>query len=262
MKKIFSLFFISVFIIIFSSCTADVDDTSQFKLVKKIIEVNKDETSLTINFAYDGDKIVSIDSELSNTTFTYSGNLITKIIQLDKTSQDQKTFDYFYTNDNLTKVISSDNYTLNYTYQSGGKIAYEKTSTDSNINIVLVCNGTLSIQYNNVVQKNKTLNTSGVNILEKEELSFAYDNKSNPLRNIVGFNKLLDHSELISANNYYTNIVISSTKYLDTEAEVSSAVVISKNYNYDKEGYPKEVISTKPVFGKEDKNHLKTLYFY
>ncbi len=262
MKKVVNLFFISVLIITLTSCTADADDTIQVKLVKKIIEVNQDDTSLTLNFTYNGNKIISIDSELSSKTFTYTGNLITKIIELNKTTQVQKTFDYIYTNDLLTKVISSDNYTLNYTYKSDGTIACEKTTTDTNNNVVLLWHGTLSVLYDNVIENNKTLDTSGANILEKEELSFTYDNKSNPLRNIAGFNKLLDYSGIISANNYTTNIVISSTKYLDTEAEVSSLVLKTKKYNYDKEGYPKEVISTKPVFGKEDENHLKTLYFY
>jgi hypothetical protein len=262
MRKIFNLFFIPFFVITLISCTADTDDIIQVKLVKKIIEVNQDGTSSIINFTYEDKKINSIESEEIIKTFYYTGSLITKIIELNKTTQFQKISDYIYTNDFLTKVISSDHYTLNYNYKSDGTITYEKTRTDTNNNIVLVWQGTMSVLSNNVIENNKTLETSGNNILEKEELSFTYDIKSNPLRNIAGFNKLLDYSGIISKNNITSFFKVNSTAFLDSDEHISSLVEITKRYNYDKEGYPKEVISTKPVFGKEDENHLKTLYFY
>ena len=262
MKKVFNLFFISVFVIILTSCTADADDIVQVKLVQKIIEVNEDETSSTINFTYAGEKISSIESEEIIKTFFYTENLITKIVEVNKTTQAQTTFDYTYTNNLLTKVVSSDNYTLNYIHQANGSILYTKTTTDSNNNIVLIWNGTMSLHSNNITENNKTSENSNANILTKKGFNFNYDTKFNPLKNIIGFNKLLDYSNIISKNNVTAIVEINYTKFLDSEAEVSSANVIIKKYNYDKEGYPKEVISTKPVFGKEDENHLKTLYFY
>lgn len=262
MKKAFNLFFITVFVTILTSCTADVDYTVQVKLVQKIIEVNQDKTSSTINFTYDGEKISSIESEEVSKTFIYTDNLITKIIEVNKITQAQTTFDYNYTNDLLTKVISSDNHTLNYTHQADGTITFEKTTTDTNNNTTVLWRGTLSLNTNNVIENNKTLETSVANIERKEEFNFGYDTRSNPLRNIVGFNKLLDHSNMISKNNVISILEINSTKYLDTEEEVSSLVQITKQYTYDKQGYPKEVFSTKPVFGNENPNHLKSLYFY
>ncbi len=262
MKKVFYLFFITVFVITLTSCTADADDTIQVKLVKKIIEVNEDETSSTFSFTYDGKKIISIESEETTKTFTYTDDLITKIIELNKTTQAQTTFDYFYTNDLLTKVISSNNYTLNYTHQSDGTITYEKTTTDVNSTIVLLFHGTLSLSADNIIKDAKTLDTTNANIVSKEEFNYVYDTKLNPLRNIVGFNKLLDHSEIISKNNVASFFEINSTKFLDTDTETSSLVPFTKKHNYDKEGYPKEVISTKPVFGNKNQNHLKSMYFY
>lgn len=262
MKKVFYLFFITVFVITLTSCTDDADDTIQVKLVRKIIEVNEDKTSSTLNFTYDDNKISSIESEEFIKTFIYTGNLITKIIEVNKKTQTQTTFDYNYTNDLLTKVISSDNHTLNYTHEADGTITFEKTTTDTNNNIVVLWRGALSLNTNNVIENNKTLEPSGTNVLEKEEFNFGYDTRSNPLRNIVGFNKLLDHSNMISKNNVTSILEINSTKYLDSEEEVSSAFVIKKQYTYDKQGYPKEALSTKPVFGNENPNHLKSLYFY
>ena len=38
MKKVLYLFFITVFVTTLTSCTADIDDTIQVKLVQKIVE--------------------------------------------------------------------------------------------------------------------------------------------------------------------------------------------------------------------------------
>lgn len=262
MKKVLSLFYIAVFVTTLTSCSNDIDDTVQVKLVQKIIEVNEDKTSSTLNFTYNGNKISSIESEEFIKTFIYTGNLITKIIEVNKKTQTQTTFDYNYTNDLLTKVISSDNHTLNYTHEADGTITFEKTTTDTNNNTIVLWRGTLSLNTNNVTENNKTLEPSGTNVLQKEEFNFGYDTRSNPLRNIVGFNKLLDHSNMISKNNVTSILEINSTKYLDSEEEVSSAFVIKKQYTYDKQGYPKEALTTKPVFGNDNPNHLKSLYFY
>ena len=51
---------------------------------KKIIELNQDGTSSTFNFTYNGEKIISIESEETSKKFTYFGNLITQIIELNK----------------------------------------------------------------------------------------------------------------------------------------------------------------------------------
>jgi hypothetical protein len=263
MKKVFILFFISVFILTLTSCTSDNDDTVQVKLVQKIIEVNEDKTSSTLNFTYDVNKISSIESDEFLKTFIYTGNLITKIIEVNKITQAQSSFDYNYTNDLLTKIISSDNHTLNYIHQADGTVTFEKTTTDTNNNIVVLWRGILSLNTNNnVIENNKTLEPSAANVLEKEDFNFGYDTRSNPLSNIIGFNKLLDHSNMISKNNVTSILEINSTRYLDSEEEVSSAFVITKQYIYDKAGYPKEALSTKPVFGNDNPNHLKSLYFY
>ncbi len=262
MKKVFNLFLIAVFISTLTSCTSDNDDTIQVKLVRQIIEVNQDETSSTFNFTYDGQKISTIESDESLKTFTYTDNLITKIVEVNKITQAQTTSDYSYTNTILTKIVSSENYTLNYNHQANGSILSSKTTTDANNNIVLLWNGTLSLQSNNITENNKTLENSNTNILTKEEYNFNYDSKFNPLKNIIGFNKLLDHSNIISKNNVTSIVEINYTKFLDTEQEVSSAKIITNKYSYDKQGYPKEVVSTKPFFGNENPNHLKTLYLY
>lgn len=262
MKKIICLFIITIFICSLTSCSEDQDDNFKVKLLTKVIEVNEDESTSTIDFIYDGFKIVTIESEVSTKTFTYSGNLITKIVELDKKTQLSKTSDYIYDGDKLTSIVSSDNYSLNYTYNSNGTVSFEKTTTDVTNAIVLLEHGTLYFQNQNLIKFEKTLDNTAENILIKETLEFAYDKKINPLKNIIGFTKLLDHNILLSTNNNTSKLSLNSTTNEETGQYISSLITISKEYNYDQEGYSKELISEEPLFETKNQKHVKSIYFY
>ena len=262
MRKAIQLLFITLFIAAFTSCSSDNNETSQEKLVNRVVEVNNDGTSSTFNFIYNGNKIVSINSDVNSKTFTYTGDLITKIIEFNNETLVQTTFDYSYNDNNLIKVICSDNYELNYMYNTDGTVSYEKTTLDSNNNIILLFHGTLSFQGENIFEDKKTHDNTAVNILSKEEVSFVYDNKKNPLSNITGYNKLLDQLKNISSNNTTSSIEIASTTFLDTEQIISSAIQLPRVFLYDNDGYPTEIISDRPVFENQNGNHLKSLFFY
>lgn len=262
MKKIICLFIITIFISSLTSCSGDQDDSFKVKLLKKVIEVNEDESTSTIDFTYDGNKIETIESEVFTKTFTYTGNLITEIVELEKTTQLSKTSDYIYDGDKLTSIVSSDNYSLNYTYHSNGTISYQKTTTDDDDSIILLEQGTLNFHNQNISENKKTDSTTGTTIIATETLSLEYDNKVNPLKNITGFSKLLDHFNHISSNNITKNTRINSTKFLETDEETSSLVYSSLKYNYDQDGYPKELISDKPLFETKNQKHVKSIYFY
>lgn len=262
MRKAIYLVFVTLFIVTITSCTSDNVDVVQLKLLKKVIEINVDGTSSTYNFTYNGTKIVSINSELNTKTFTYTNNLITKIIELDNATQLQTTYTYSYIDDKLTQIICSDNYELNYTYNADGTISYKKTTTDINNNIVLIYHGALSFQNENIHNDKKTFDNTAVNILSKEEVSFVYDAKKNPFNNITGYNKLLNRFNTNSINNATSSIEIASTSYLDTNQITSSAIQLPRVFQYDNGDYPIEIVSDKAVFENQNKRHLKSLYFY
>lgn len=262
MRKVICLFFISLFITTLTSCTADADDTIQDKLVKKIIEVNQDESSSTYIFTYNGKKIISIESQETSKTFFYTGDLITKIVALNKTTQTQSTSDYIYTNNHLTKVINSDNYTFTYTHQPNGSITYQKTTTDSNNAVTILFDGSLSLTASNIIKDMRTLATRDANKIYTEEVSFGYEAKKNPFHSITGFSKLLDHSKMISINNVKTILENNTITIVDTNQITSSANYYSNSFVYDNDGYIKELISEKAVLGNQNKNHFKSLFFY
>ena len=260
MKKAIRFLLISFLALAITSCSNE--DNHQEKLLKRVIEVNQDGSSSTTNLTYNGDKIVSIISETKSETFTYTGNLITRISSLDIPNQEVTVFDYIYANNKLTKVICSENYELNFVHNSNGTVSYEKTMLDTNNNEVLVYHGTLSFQGQNALEDERVLDNTATNVLSKEEVRFVYDAKRNPLHNIVGYSKLLDRFSTISANNAVSSTEIVSTTYLDTAQGTSSALQFPRSYQYDHSGYPTEITSDQPVFGTQNSNHLKSLYFY
>ncbi len=260
MKKAIQILFVSVLMLAITSCSNE--DNNQEKLLKRVIEVNQDGTSSTTDFTYNGNQIVTIVSATKSETFSYTGNLITRITSMDIPNQAQTTFDYIYTGTKLTKVICSENYELNFVHNANGTVSYEKTMFDTNNNEILVYHGLLYFQGQNALEDKRVLDNTSANILSKEEVSFVYDSKRNPLHNITGYSKLLDRFTTISANNAVSSIEIASTKFLDTDQATSSAIQHPRNYQYDNDGYPTEIVSNQPVFGNQNPNHLKSLYFY
>ncbi|WP_284651425.1 hypothetical protein [Flavobacterium terrisoli] len=261
MKKAIQYLLISFLVLAVTSCTSD-DEINEEQLLRTLIEVNVDGTSETTHLTYDGTKILSIVSPTKNETFEYTGELITRINSMDIPNQELTIFDYIYTNGELTKVICSENYVLNFVHNADGTVSYEKITLDTNNNEVLVYHGTLYFQGQNALEDKRVLDNTVSNEVHKQEVSFVYDVKTNPLNSITGYSKLLDHFTTISANNVASNIEIYSVNYLDTEQATSSAIQYARNYQYDNNGYPTEILSPYPVFGPRNDNHLKSLYFY
>jgi hypothetical protein len=260
MKKAIQILFVSVLMLSITSCTNEEDNQEQ--LLRTLIEINVDGTSETTHLIYNGNKILSIVSPTKSETFDYTGELITRITSMDIPNQELTIFDYIYTNDKLTTVISSGNYELNFMHNADGTVSYEKTTLDSNNNLVLEYHGTLSFQGQNALEDKRVLDNTVSNEVHKQEVGFMYDVKTNPLNSITGYSKLLDHFTTISANNAVSSIEITSTNFLDTDQGSSFAIQYPRNYQYDNSGYPIEIVSEKPVFGDQNPNHLKSLYFY
>jgi hypothetical protein len=251
-----------VFLITLSSCTNENVDQVPVQLLKKIVEVSVDGSSNTILLSYDGNKIVNID-ELDNfSEFYYTGDLITKIIELDKTNQHVNTLQYSYSDGQLTKISSSDNYVINYVHNTDGTVSYEKLTKDSNNNDVKIYHGTLYIQSGNLVKDHRFLDDAGKDVLVENIKSFEYDHKNNALYHVLGYNKLLDYSKTISINNSISSSEISSVKHIDDNQVISAINIYKSKYQYDSMGYPTEIVSENTIFGGNDSQHLKSLLFY
>jgi hypothetical protein len=176
-------------------------------------------------------------------------------------NQQTSTLDYFYNNGNLIKIVSSENYELDFIHNSNATVNYEKVSNVNNVQ-VLEYHGTLYFQGDNAIEDKRVLDNTVSNELHKQEVRYNFDSKINPLIHITGYSKLLDRFATISANNAFSSIEIYSVNYLDTSQDISSATLQPRSYQYDNNNYPTENVSEYPVFGPRYSNHLKSLYFY
>lgn len=251
-----------VVVLLMTLCSCTSDPMEQVQFLKKIVEVSVDGTSNTTFLAYDGNKLVSIDKVNKLSKFFYTGDLITKVVELDKTNQHLNTLEYSYLEGQLTKITSSDNYVISYSHNSDGSVSYEKITKDSNNLEVKNYHGILYFQNENLVKDERTLDDAGQGILSKKTVSFQYDYKKNALNNILGFNKLLDYSKTISSNNEILGTTVSSIEYLDDNQVVSAIKRIDSKFQYNSIDYPTEIVSQNIVLGGSDSNHLKSQLFY
>ena len=262
MKKVFQFFAIfSIAMLSLTSCSSD-DSVSQPQLVTQIVDVAANGDTKTTLFNYNGSNIISAESVDQHVEFTYTNDLITKIIDVNLTTLHQNTLDYTYANDELVKITSSDNYIMNFVHNSDSTISYEKKTVDSNGDEVLVYHGKLFFENNNLTKDERTMDDTPVTILTKNTVTYEYDAKNNPFHNITGFTKLLNYFDNISTNNAVNGTKQSSVSYLDTDQHTSSLVPYNNVYQYDSSNYPTEIISEKPVFGSGITNYVKSMLYY
>ncbi len=262
MKNVIKLLcFVAVAGLTFTSCSND-STTYQAKLLKRLVEVSNDGSSGETLFTYDGNKIVSIDSDAKSSDFTYTNNLITTVVEIDNATLEENTLNYTYQNNQLVKVVSSLNYEMHFVHNANGTVAYEKTTKDNEGNEILLFHGILYYQNGNLVKDERTLDDAGMNVISTRVQTYQYDSRNNPLVNVLGFNKLLDQFTVASVNNVIATYKESTIRYTDTDQVISSANLYNHVCKYDAENYPSEIVSEKPFFGIENSNHSKSQFFY
>jgi hypothetical protein len=240
MKK-FALAF-SVLLLILSSCSKSDTTTQDPILVKKMIETDsKTGDSYILTFTYNGNKIESTSSTGSTPSkdvYTYSGDLITKIDTYDTKNTIGVTQDYTYLNGKLSTYIYSSpsitfKYKVVYINNNDGTISFAKSTIYTAPNSeVRTSEGKYTFLNNNFIKSEITGNTG-------ETINYEYDNKNNPMKNILGFNLLLSNDNQETSVNNWTK----STSIYGTVTPV---------YTYNSNNYP-----TKKIDGT-----TTTEYFY
>lgn len=259
MKKTKNIFWLlSVFVLTLYSCSNDNDYS--MKLLKKIVETSESGIAETTLFAYNGNKLVSIDGVKKRSDFTYTDGLITKMTLLNKTNQLLETINYSYLEGKLVEVISLGNYRIKYIHNSDKTVSYEKFSITSGNPEIKESHGTLYFENNNLIKIERILDNTAVGITSNYSISFDHDAKNNPLYSITGYNKLLDQNQAISSNN--SLIIIEITSIFNGDQAISSATLYRCIFKYDAEGYPIEQVSENNVDTNGNRGYLKTEYFY
>jgi|SRR6218665_85755 len=214
MKNFLQILLISSLFIGCSSNEDDVtpEDTTPILLVKENFLATNGTVEGSMNYTYNGDKIVKMETSdgEEKVEFTYNGDEISKsITYLD--NQIREINEFFYTNGKLTsqKVTNSSapvpyNFTINYDYindnyvkytrvtgystNNSGVITYSKTNYEA-----FISNGNL----NKIISQSTSSGTTTYN--------YTYDDKNHPYKNIRGYAKAMifdsTNSDLSSINN-------------------------------------------------------------
>jgi hypothetical protein len=259
MKKTKNIFWVlSIFVLTLYSCSSDNDDS--VKLLKKVVETSEEGTSETALFTYNGTEIVRIEGAQKRADFTYTDGLITKTVILNKTNQLSETIEYSYLVGKLVEVESLGNYRINYIHNTDKTVSYQKFTIGSGNQEVKEFHGILYFENENLIREERTLDNTAIGVTSNYSISFDYDSKNNPLYNILGYKKLLDHMETISSNNSLINTVIATTT--NGDQVLSLANFYKSSFQYDSENYPTEQVSETALFANGNRGYLKTEYFY
>ncbi|OXA95871.1 hypothetical protein B0A75_18565 [Flavobacterium oncorhynchi] len=259
-KKLLYLF--SASLLVFTSCSKDDSPTNQDAILSKgdnttnqTITLSENGTETNQNLilpkkiidlgyphilTYDKNKIVQFNGEERGLkiVYTYTGDLITKEEWLRH--DENVTIEYNYEDNRLKSSV--------ITNISGGKTSKTEIAYTHNADhTVDLYDIDFFMGKETLVYIGKYTFLNG-NIVKYEHRSgsvqtYEYDNKNNPNRNILGFDKLIDPE--LSVNNCIK----------ETSSEQNTS--ISYEYDYNTNGYPTE--KRRLFNGVVD---LKTQYFY
>lgn len=256
MKKInqlFSIFLFSVFS--FYSCSND--SIEKPKLVAKMVTTNANGTGTTTIFTYVGNEIKTTDNKNFHIDFQYEEGLIVRKIIFDKSNKSTETVDYTYNLGKLIRSESLDKFKIKYTHNENNTVTYQKFLLIRNRSEQKEYHGVLYLENDNFSKDERVYDNTVAGTITESEISYDYDAQNNPIYNIKGFKKLLDHYQVISANNSIISTEVNTT--MKDDKVISSAKSYFNTIKYDSDNYPKEQISDRNFDGF---GNLKTEYFY
>jgi hypothetical protein len=235
------------------------DKNAETKLLTKLTETFEDKSMNTTVFTYKDNEIVSTDNSNERVDYTYTDGLITKIMTKKKSDQSEISTSFTYDKDKLITVKSSASFVIDYTHTADGSVSYDYFVVNDKQEKTKQYHGVLSFKKGNLVKDNRVLDNTEVGFTTKFNMSYEYDTKKNPYLNIKGFDKLLNHNEIISVNNAMISVVENSTTNTKEDQTISSAKMHISSFKYDADNYPKEQISEN---AKKNSAYLKSEYFY
>jgi len=250
-----ALLFAMSLALVFTSCSTDSSSSSSTTGTKltKIIETYDDGTIENINFEYNGNKIVSVSSDLDlqdETFYTYTGDLITKEESFfddgaGYTSHDVVVFEYD-SSDRLIKSTMTDDAGYvevdDFTYNTNGTISFVTTSGGSTI-----ASGVIYLNGNQPYKKEVTENT-GYSWVEEN----FFDDKVNPMNSIIGLSKIE-----IACPTFYRGFSVTTNNLI--EVKIDNVTDWSYVYTYNSNNMPATDVYTEP---SNPDNNSTSQYIY
>lgn len=218
----------SALVLLFSSCGSDDggDATGGNVLIKKTIENGPEGQYITVA-TYNGTKLVKLTSNDGEVVeFTYTGDDITKMVyKVDGAIEQEERYTYNSEGKMATHI------SLDHDMQWGSKEVFTYNSD----NVVTVDNfsGDLESQENEDGTNTITFVNGEVSqiVTPFDTITFTYDNKHNPFKNITGFSKISYADQ--GASGILHNVLSESS---------SNGGGSTYTYTYNSSDYPTQVV--------------------
>jgi hypothetical protein len=224
MKKL--LYLVCASLLVLSSCSGDDDnslDSNTLILPKKFDYVSEGK-SHSNQYIYNGNKIVSIiGDDGGKSTYSYTGDLITKIVVTDINGTIILTIEYVYINGKLSsrtqlQTGESTKFKIKYTHNTDGTVSVVGFTINA-------ATGVEQDRYEGgkYIYKDGNLTAIEYEGRPSDSSTFEYDTKNNPFKNVLGFNLLLEYDFNNRVKAIYSNTVVTHT------------------YKYNVDGFPTEI---------------------
>ncbi|KAF2337720.1 hypothetical protein [Flavobacterium ginsenosidimutans] len=232
MKKILCLF--GALTLLLTSCSSEDSPSSDLVLLKKNVITTPEGDKITVNYKYDGNKIVSTtdDSGDVGLYYTYTGDLITKIEfkYADGTVDQINTFSYNAEGKLTTFVRVEPNMDWGhkevYTYNADGTVTAQSFSGDGTTQ-------TLEGTTNTIKFVNGEVSEIISEDASWENHKYTYDNKNNPTKNILGMDKIAFVDG--EGNGVKFNILTDTSE---------GDLWTNSTFTYNENGYPVKEVNT------------------
>ncbi len=236
MKKIFAMAAIALFMV---SCSDDDSTTTNEQTTKlvKVIDTDSDGV-ITRNLTYDGNKLIEVNSnDGEKQVITYTGNLITEWKTFDADNQLMYKDIYQYNSQNQLVTYYelfydeewSDAYKTTYTHNSNGTISFIEYYGEDVNDLT-----SITEKESEGIITDTTLTTTYTFDEEIIVLTYTFDGKNSPSKNITGMDKIGFAGTLGTKKFYSENVVSQSYSSNGDEPVVESTTV----YTYNDADFP------------------------
>ena len=268
MKKLILLISATTLFFACSKSSSDDAPVAPPTILISRLENTKNGVTKTDNITYNGNKIVKVSLDGNQEIrYTYNGNLIVSLEDFtNNVPRGGSTFTY--DGDKLIRVFRTE-------ISTGGPAP---TTYKNRIDFVHNTDGTINFKRYSISATNvETLSSEGKytyvngNLTKKEnnETSFSeviiytYDTKNNGLRNILGFDKLIEN-EQFCLNNVLTSRKTATAPPTGGNPPSTSTVENVYSYVYNLSNYPTSAVRTQTEAGPfgSSTNTRTTNFFY
>jgi hypothetical protein len=239
MKNAFLLCFLAFVAV---SCSSDDSNgvlQNDAVLIKKIVYSNPGVTDPNeVNYTYNGTKLLT--AQIDNTVtvkYIYSGDLLTRINTFNNSDDLIQSSAFIYENGRLisaTHIIpeADQGYRSEYSYNADGTISVNNFMGDGFSQNFVQNPGKFFLGDNEEISKYEEYN---LGVSGTRTTTYLYDNKNNPYKNVMGFDKLLDQG------GKYHNI----TMKVNTNSNNIATASQSFEYIYNEDDFPESAVRTR-----------------